>query len=1070
MKHGLARVASLAALVTLAACGGGDKPVATQKSISAAGTPRGLPMTQPVSAEAASGLAGHRMQGRIDVWVQLDQHSLAQTRAALAQTTGIARKRALGAGREGREGHAEPAAIRSAMTAQRRSIQAQQASVGERLAALGAKELARVSVAHNAIAVTIDAAQLQAASALPGVVRVRPVRHYEMDLSETVPYVGAAAAQAAGTDGSGVKVAVLDSGIDYTHRNLGGAGTAAAYEAAWGTAVGDAAQTTRDGLFPTAKVVDGFDFVGEAWPSLGDRSEDEDPIDLQGHGTHVADIIAGASTDGLHKGVAPGASLIAVKVCSAVATSCNGVALLKGMDFAMDPDGNGDLSDAADVINMSLGSSYGQIEDDLTLAASNAVAAGTVVVASAGNSADKPYVTGSPAMGPGVISVAQTQVPSATQIPLVVNAPAAIAGVYGNTATVDWAPIGAGAGGLVKTALQGGAADNLACAPLPAGSLTGRIALIDRGACAISLKVDYAANAGAIGFLLALSAPGDAVSFSFGGGSLFVPTLVIQQSLGNAIKAQLGAGQDVDVSISPASAIALVGSMAGSSSRGPSVALSGIKPEIGAPGASVSAEVGTGTGETAFGGTSGAAPMVSGAAALLLSAQPALAPMQVKAMLMNNAETAVYTNPGVYPGQLAPITRIGGGELRVTRALDATALAWDADALSATLAFGAVEASQPTVLTRTLTVQNLSATARQFRLSHSFRYADDQATRAVRLTMPSTVDVPANGSATVSVQMTISPARLPSWTLDGGAQGGNGQLLNQFEFDGYVKLSDAEDTLTVPWHVLPRKAAATSAGPYRAGRSGDSLTLKNVGADVGGYDLFSLIGSSGPNGLPPPAPGDNIANIDVRSVGVRYLPPAICGANCLEFAISNYQRRSHPNYPAGFQFEIDTTGDGVPDWIIFNAESGGFAATGQNRVYVAPAAPGSSGSSVFYTDADLNSGNLIFTVLLNGDGLPPGYPSLGAAVGTTLGITLVAYDNYFTGTVTDVVAGMRFTPASPRFAQAAGALPFGAVNPAASLSVPFQRAVVDNALSSETGLLMMYRRNAGAESQEVLLP
>jgi len=82
--------------------------------------------------------------------------------------------------------------------------------------------------------------------------------------------------------------------------------------------------------------------------------EDPNPIDLEGHGTHVADIIGGKSVDGTHKGMAPGAKLYGVKVCSAVASSCNGIALLKGMDFAIDPNGDGDVSDAVDVVNMSL--------------------------------------------------------------------------------------------------------------------------------------------------------------------------------------------------------------------------------------------------------------------------------------------------------------------------------------------------------------------------------------------------------------------------------------------------------------------------------------------------------------------------------------------------------------------------------------------------------------------------------------------------------------------------------------------------------------------------------------------
>src|SRR2546425_880832 len=107
---------------------------------------------------------------------------------------------------------------------------------------------------------------------------------------------------------------------------------AAAYTAAYGTTTADTRNTTTDGLFPTAKVVGGFDFVGERWPS-GPLAPDPDPIDCGpsaiaapcagGHGTHVADIIAGNDSVS-HKGVAPGALLYAVKVCSTVSTSCSG--------------------------------------------------------------------------------------------------------------------------------------------------------------------------------------------------------------------------------------------------------------------------------------------------------------------------------------------------------------------------------------------------------------------------------------------------------------------------------------------------------------------------------------------------------------------------------------------------------------------------------------------------------------------------------------------------------------------------------------------------------------------------
>ena len=1051
-------ISSIVVAAALAACGGGSK---TDPSTSAPAAADGRAtalrqMTAPVAAVVDPRLKATK--GKVDVWVQLDVNSVARARALLNKgESGRARALSSRTG-EGRT-------MAAAMVAQRASVMAQQAATADRMSALGAKELGRVQVAHNAIAVTIDAARLPDLAKMPGVVRVRPVIHYEMHLSETVPYVGGAAVQAGGADGTGVRIAVLDSGIDYTHKNLGGSGLAADYAAATANPA-----VIPVGLFPTAKVVGGFDFTGSTWSTTSNtRSEDPNPIDdgaAGGHGTHVSDIIAGKSLDGTHKGMAPGAQLYAVKVCSSVSSSCNGIAMLKGMDFALDPDGNPATDDAVDVINLSLGSSYGQVEDDMTQAVSNAVASGVIVVISAGNSADRPYIAGSPSIAPGAISVAQTQVPSASAVPLLVNAPASIAGVYGNTATLDWAPIGAGVTGDVVYVGRGCAGDALLVSP------AGKIALIDRGTCSISEKVDKAANAGAIGTLIGLVAAGDAVSFSQGDGSNFVPSMVIQQSLASSIKGRLTALQTVNVSMSNAASIALVGSMAGTSSRGPAMGTNLIKPEIGAPGASISAEHGTGTGTTAFGGTSGAAPMVAGAAALMVQAHPARSALQIKALLMNSAETVVYTNPATLPGGLAPITRIGAGELRVNRAVALSSAAWDTQALSAALSFGAVEADKQLILNKTLTVENFSATARTFTITPSFRYADDAASGAVLVQVQATVTVPAGGSAAVPVKLVINPATLPDWTLNGGSNGGDGALLNGPEYDGYLTLTAGPEKLSVPWHVLPRKAAAITGIRPTGARAANVITLKNVGAAFDGYDydVYSLIGTSAqqPAGNFP-NPGDNFATIDVRSVGVRYLPPAICGGNCLEFAISNFGRRSHPNYPAEFDIYIDTTGDGDPDYVIYNTESGGFGASGQNRVYLVRLSD-NAGASVFYTDADLNSGNLIFTVLLNTAGLPASYPSLNAPTNATLGISLYAYDNYFTGAPTDSVESMKFTPATPKFSVTSG-VPFGSVAKGPLLNVPFTKdAAVTAAQSSETGLLFMYRRNAGDESQAFVIP
>lgn len=995
--------------------------------------------------------------GSVDVWVTMDAPSLATQQAKLAATAGVEKAKQL-ASSSNKSAYAE------SLQKYRSDIAAQQSKMAVSLASVGAEELGRVQVAHNAIAVRVDASQLQQLALIPGVAKVRPVINYEMDLSETVPYVGGAAVQATGIDGTGITVAVLDSGIDYTHRNLGGAGTLEAYAAAHGGAPGDPLSTTLDGLFPTAKVVGGFDFVGEGWPTTA-RTEDPDPIDFQGHGTHVSDIIAGKSTDGTHVGMAPGAKLLGIRVCSAIATSCNGVSLLLAVDFALDPNNDGNLSDAADIIHLSLGSDYGQIEDDLTAALEAAVNLGIVVVASAGNGSNKPYVVGSPSIGPGVISVAQTQVPSAVAFPLVVTSPASIAGTYGNTATLEWSPIGSGATGnvaFVGRACPAGTVTPTAPADPFLTSPAGKIALIDRGACSISLKVDYAFDNGAIGVLIGLIAPGDAVSFSFGGGDTFGPALVIQQQLSSAIKARLAAGDVVNASISASAGIPLIGSMASTSSRGPSV-LQTIKPEIGAPGASVSAQVGTGTGETAFGGTSGAAPMVSGAAALLLQKFPNRTPIQIKSMLMNSANTQVFTNPALLPGGLAPITRIGAGELRVDKAIGLKAIAWNPESESAALSFGQLEVPfDGVVLFKKVRIHNFTNSTRTYSITRSFRYADDAASGAVTVIAPSSVSVTTGGDREFMVQLLIKGSKLPTWALNGGSGGGDGAALNGPEYDGYITLTSGSEKLSLPWHVLPRKASATIASPLVKTKKGSTLSLLNLGVETGDYDVFSLIGQSDriPRG-DLPQPGDNFEIIDLQSVGVRHLPAAVFGADYLEFGLTTFGRRVHPNYPAEFDVYIDSNNDGTPDFVAFNSELGGFSASGQNVVSVANLTTGAV-TAVFFTDADLDSGNVIFTVPMNASA---GAGNVGVQPGTTIGISVFAFDNYITGALTDSVENMRFTPGNARF-NVTG-LPFSTVAPRSFASVPVTAATVPDTATTEAGLLLMYRRNTLLESEVI---
>ncbi|HSN72170.1 MAG TPA: S8 family serine peptidase, partial [Steroidobacteraceae bacterium] len=400
---------------------------------------------------------------RLDAPIQIDGIALADIDPALLLAEGrqevIVRLRSPSVARSGANAPAD-------RTMHKEKLKNEQAAFVRRAEKLapGSRSMQSVQVVLNAVFMEVDAQQIRALASDPQVERIARVANYEMDLSETVPYITATAMQNLGFDGDGVKVAVLDSGVDYTHAAFGGPGTLAAYEAAWGTGIGDPRQTTRDGLFPTAKVVEGYDFVGELWPTFGDLAPDEDPIDLEGHGSHVADIIGGLG------GVAPGVDLYAVKVCSAVSSSCSGIALIQGMEYVADPNGDGDTSDRVDIVNMSLGSVYGQaFDDDLALAVDNATALGIMTVASAGNSSDKPYVTGTPAAAQTALSVAQTQVPSASLSFLTLN---------GVDYLAEFQPWSTPPAGVISGPLQygNGAGGNLnGCAAFAPGSLAGKV-------------------------------------------------------------------------------------------------------------------------------------------------------------------------------------------------------------------------------------------------------------------------------------------------------------------------------------------------------------------------------------------------------------------------------------------------------------------------------------------------------------------------------------------------------------------------------------------------------------------
>lgn len=873
----------------------------------------------------------------------------------------------------------EPSTSRGGSAA---TITAQQAEVTSLIDSLGGTVHGSVQTVLNAVFATVDAAAVADIGALDNVTTIREVKNYEVVLDETVPYIGGDTVHNAGFDGSGITVAVLDSGIDYYHEALGGSGDQADYD-------NDDPSIIEAGTFPTSKVVDGFDFVGDEWPE-GDLAPDPDPLDsgsAAGHGTHVSDIIAG------ELGVAPGASLIGLKVCSSVSPSCSGIALIQAMDFAVNA--------GADVINMSLGSLYGQaFDDDLSAAVDGATAAGVLTVASAGNSANKPYVTGSPAAAPTALSVAQTQVPSAVQ-PLL-----NVIDTEDNAAVIEavFQPWSVEPTDIVQGPLQygdgnGGNLDG--CAPFAANSLDGLVVLIDRGACNFTLKAKNVGEAGGIAAIIGLIAPGDPFQGGDGGDRpIDIPAYMISQADSNQLKAGIEAG-GLTIVIDPTQGEPLIGSVVGSSSRGPSMQFNNlIKPEIGAPGASVSAIAGSGTDTGPFGGTSGAAPMVSGSAALLLDAESGLTPAEVKARLVNTADTDIDTAPGE---GLAPITRIGGGEVRVDRAVGSAAAAWDANTASPALSFGFADVTGTTTMTRTVTVENYGSESITYDIASNFRFANDEGGAVSVSTDPSSVSVGAGSSASFDVEITIDGSLLDDWSGNSGASGASPAWLDDLEYDGYVMLdADGESNdIHLPWHVLPRKAADVQV-ERDTNRSGMNVTFTNEGVSDTLLEVYDLIATS--DDLPEGDRGEQNPVPDFRAAGVAFydVDASFCASEVLiAFAVNTWERQTHANAPALFEFDIDIDNDGVADYAVFNADlslaSGVFnLSDGRNVVFAQNLATGAL-SAFFFTDHETNSANTVLVVCGEQIGLDS-----QSVKKTQAGIGL-AVDIYFQGAVTDFV-------------------------------------------------------------------
>jgi uncharacterized protein (TIGR03437 family) len=565
----------------------------------------------------------------------------------------------------------------------RETLRAEQFVLRGRLAKMGIHVEAASDTFVNAIYVTAEPERIADLSALPGVATVAITRrmHRTLDRALDLQNVKQAWTQIDGGQtkaGAGIKIAILDSGIDQTHPGLADA----SLKPPAGFPVGDTAWTSNKVIAARSYVP----LLSSSDPAIS-SPDDNSPRDHVGHGTGLAMIAAGNSVQApaaLISGVAPKAFLGNYKIFGSPGVNelTNTAALVKALEDA--------YNDGMDVALLSFGvpALYGPLDTtascgqtqlvsyipatacDVNAYAVEHAAQNMLVVVAAGN--DGCAGLNCPTLGtinsPGTAPSALT-VGSTANSHVVVNKVSAggqtWSGVSGTGPRLD-APLTAG---VVDVSTISGSA--LACAALPAGSLAGMIALVQSGTCSPYLKVDVASSAGAIAVILYDPQSNALYQPAFGLNETAIPLEYVGSTAGGTIKSLRAADPNVTVKIDPAFAFdeATADTVAFDSSRGPSLGLTGLKPEIAAVGSQIytatqnydkNGDTYDASRYTGVDGTSYAAAMVAGAAALVKQNHAGYSPAQIKSALVNTASQSVVD---VYDGKPARVNAVGAGKL-----------------------------------------------------------------------------------------------------------------------------------------------------------------------------------------------------------------------------------------------------------------------------------------------------------------------------------------------------------------------------------------------------------------------
>lgn len=656
----------------------------------------------------------------------------------------------------------------------------------------------RYQRAWNGVAADLSSTDAAKLTSLSEVVAVYPILTVEApepdpdaapEMANALGLTGADVAQSElGYTGEGLKVGVIDTGVDYDHPDLGGSGTDG------GTA------------FPTDRVVAGHDFVGDDFnadassPAYQPEPQpDDDPDDCHGHGTHVAGIVG---ADGDVRGVAPEVQFGAYRVfgCGGSTTADVIVAALERAH-----------ADDMDVVNMSIGSAFSTWPQYPTAAASDAlVDDGVVVVASIGNSgADGVWSAGAPGVGEKVIGVASFDNTKYDAAMFTVS-PDDLPVAYTIGSEVPPPPTE----GTVPLAATGTpeTVDD-ACEPI-ADDLSGSIALVQRGECFFYVKAFNAWQAGAEavviynnvagGFSPSLAPP------SAEDPPIEIPVVAITNADGVELHDRISAGETeltwTEETLTVENPTA--GLISSFSSFGLTADLQ-VKPDLGAPGGLINSTYPLESGGQAVSsGTSMASPHVAGAVALLLQAKPDLAAAEVRDVLQNTAAPAeLNLAPG--SGFLEPVHRQGAGMLAIDDAITATATITPGK-----LALGESAAGPAT---RSVTLTNDGAEPVTYALGN----ADAVSTAGVPSTPgyylggaqadfgAESVTVPAGGSAEVTV--TITAPGGPEHAVYGGYltfTPEEGEPL-RVPYAGFVGDYQAVDTMTEGAFGFPFLASLT---------------------------------------------------------------------------------------------------------------------------------------------------------------------------------------------------------------------------------------------------------------------